>query len=183
KMVLPSFLAGFEAYLKEKEELAKTLTGVFLQMHGWLDVFYTIIIIAVIPAIGEELLFRGVLQTEFHKMTKNGHLAVWIAAAIFSFIHFQFYGFLPRLFLGAILGYIYLFSHNLWLPIFGHFANNAFGVLWIYLENKGTFPNESELGFADSWIGAIVAVSATLIAFLCLRYIQKKNQDLRLHFD
>jgi membrane protease YdiL (CAAX protease family) len=181
KMVLPSFLSGFEAYLKDKEILAEKLTHVFLQMNGTLDVIYTLIIIAVIPAIGEELIFRGILQPEINRITKNGHLAVWITAAVFSFIHFQFYGFLPRLFLGAILGYIFLYSNNLWLPIFGHFSNNAFGVIWFYYESKGVFPKESEAGFTDSWQGLIILLSATLIAFFCLFYIKREHRDQRLY--
>ena len=63
----------------------------------------------------------------------NIHLSIWASAIIFSAIHFQFYGFIPRLLLGALFGYLYYWSGNLLIPMFAHFVNNAFGVIMIYL--------------------------------------------------
>ena len=92
-----------------------------------------LIVIALLPAIGEELVFRGMFQNEFFRGTRNIHLSIWVSAIIFSAIHFQFYGFVPRLLLGALFGYLYYWSGTLLIPMFAHFFNNAFGVIMIYL--------------------------------------------------
>lgn len=179
KMSFPAFLADVEAYLKEKESLAAEMTKVLLHMNGFWDVLYTLILIAVLPAIGEELLFRGALQNEIKRSMKNIHIAVWLTAAIFSFIHFQFYGFLPRLILGAVLGYIYVYSNNLWLPIIGHFVNNAFGVLWFYLEQNTEFTSDLNETLASSAGIIIILFSAILsicaLLFIKLRYPRFKS--------
>jgi membrane protease YdiL (CAAX protease family) len=91
-----------------------------------------IVILAIVPAIGEELLFRGILQNKIEMLSKNKHIAIWITAFIFSFIHFQFYGFVPRLLLGALFGYLYIWSGNLTIPILAHFINNGFTLLLLY---------------------------------------------------
>jgi membrane protease YdiL (CAAX protease family) len=176
---LPQFFAALESYLKELESQAETLTKAFLTTDSWGGLLYTLLIIAVIPALGEELLFRGALQTELQRWFRNGHLAVWLAAAIFSFIHFQFYGFLPRMVMGAVLGYLYLYSNNLWLPIAGHFANNAFGVLWFQLEQSGAVPSEKENSIADSWSGLALALLLAFASLALLVYIKKQVEKSR----
>jgi len=176
---LPQVFAALESYLKALEAQAETLTKAFLTTDSWGGLLYTLLIIAVIPALGEELLFRGALQTELQRWFRNGHLAVWLTAAIFSFIHFQFYGFLPRMFLGAVLGYLYLYSNNLWLPIAGHFANNAFGVLWFQLEDMGTVPSEKESGIFDSWQGLLITLVLSFAAFLIIRKIKIEQEKSR----
>ena len=98
-----------------------------------LELFFNIAVIAIIPGIGEELLFRGVIQRNLEKFFKNPHKAIWIAAIIFSAFHMQFEGFLPRMLLGAMLGYLYYFSKNLWVPIIAHMVYNAFQIVAAYL--------------------------------------------------
>ncbi len=90
-------------------------------------------VIAVVAGLAEELIFRGCLQQIMQQIVKNKHIAVWVTAFIFSAIHFQFYGFLPRMLLGALLGYLFLWSGNIWVPIIVHTANNVIGVITAYL--------------------------------------------------
>lgn len=97
---------------------------------------FNLLIIALIPAVGEELTFRGVLQQGLSRRM-NPHVAIILAAAIFSFIHFQFYGFLPRMFLGILLGYMFYVSGSLWTSILMHFVNNGTAVVLYYLNDKG----------------------------------------------
>jgi len=132
-IVFPDFLHGVELWMKQKETQAADLTKVFLTFNGTASFIYIMIIVAVVPALGEELLFRGVLQKIFIQWTKNPHWGIWITAFIFSAIHVQFYGFLPRMLLGALFGYLFLWSKSLWLPILGHFINNGTVVVTIYL--------------------------------------------------
>ena len=115
------------------EELTKYLTE--FESTGYL--LAAIIVIAVIPGIGEELLFRGFLQNLLKRIFKNDHAAIWIAAILFSAIHFQFYGFVPRMLLGALFGYLYYWSGNLLYPIIAHFINNFVSLIALYVYQKG----------------------------------------------
>lgn len=130
---LPDFLSGVERWMIEKESQARELTEMFLNTRTITGLLITIIIVAVIPAIGEELLFRGLLLKLFSNLFRNIHVGVVLSAILFSAIHLQFYGFLPRMVLGIILGYLFVFTGNLWVPIFVHFLNNASSAIVYYL--------------------------------------------------
>lgn len=97
------------------------------------ELWFNLVVVALIPAIGEEWVFRGVLQKNLQRVFKQPHLAVWLSALIFSAIHFQFEGFIPRMVLGALLGYLFVWTNNLWIPMIAHFVNNAVQVLAQYL--------------------------------------------------
>jgi membrane protease YdiL (CAAX protease family) len=150
KMNLPDWLSGVEEWMKIKEEDASNITDLLIDSSGFGSMTFNIILLAVIPAFGEELLFRGVLQQLLCRIFRTGHLGIWMTAIIFSTIHFQFFGFLPRLILGLSFGYLFYWSRNLWVPIIAHFVNNAVPVIlayyigWrelkektIYLKNQG----------------------------------------------
>lgn len=163
---LPEFMRGFELWMKSSEENAAKLTEVFLQYNSVLELFFNVIIIALIPAVGEELLFRGAIQRIFGDWTKNAHLAIWISAILFSALHGQFYGFLPRMLLGAMFGYLYLWTGSLWLPILGHFTNN-FGALVIHvLIGKGVIPKEAEKFGAEGEMVIPVVISVLMVGYL-----------------
>ena len=119
------------------EEQAAAVTEKMLTVDTFGGLLFNLIVIALIPAVGEELTFRGVLQQSLTRGLKNPHVAIVLSAAIFSFIHFQFLGFLPRMFLGILLGYMFYVSGSLWTRIAMHFVNNGSAVLLYYLNNKG----------------------------------------------
>lgn len=125
----PEFIARMHAL----EETYEKLIGLFGNVGTFSGLLLNILMIAVLPAIAEELLFRGVFQRFFTEWTKNTHAAIWITAFIFSAIHMSYFGFLPRLVLGAFMGYLLVWSGSIWLPIIAHFTNNFFGVLGLYL--------------------------------------------------
>lgn len=129
----PDFMSSIEAYLQRTEKEAETLTEAFLKTTSINGLCINLLMIGVIPAIGEEFLFRGVLQRIFSNWTKNSHWGIIISALIFSAIHMQFYGFFPRFLLGAMFGYLFLWSGSLWLPILAHFVNNSLAVIAYYL--------------------------------------------------
>ncbi|MEC9209994.1 MAG: CPBP family intramembrane glutamic endopeptidase [Bacteroidota bacterium] len=112
----------------DSEEMVKA----FLKMNTISDLLYTLIVIAVVPAIGEELLFRGYLQQKICKWLKTPHTAIVIIAFLFSVIHLDPEGIIPRFVLGVLLGYLYYWSGSLWLPILAHFVNNAQAVIFSY---------------------------------------------------
>ena len=133
----PGFLSGFEDWAREKEEELKLITDFLTEFNSFSQFFIVFIIVAVIPGIGEELIFRGILQNKFHLFFKNIHVAIIVTAILFSGFHMQFFGFVPRLFLGILFGYIYYWSGNIWYPILGHFINNGFTLILIYLYQTG----------------------------------------------
>jgi len=131
----PEFLSGFEKWATETEELAAQMTEYLTSFDNTGQFLIAFVVIAVIPAIGEELLFRGFLQTEFYNSTRNIHIAVWVAAILFSTIHMQFFGFVPRMLLGALFGYLYYWSGSLSVPIFAHMVNNGLTLVLFYLHD------------------------------------------------
>ena len=122
--------------MREAENTAAELQERFLSGTSYLDLFVNIVVMAIAPAVCEELLFRGVIQNQLEKWFKNAHVAVWVAAIIFSAIHFQFYGFFPRMILGAALGYLLVYGKSLWLPIVAHALNNFMAVVVAWGANK-----------------------------------------------
>ena len=162
QLILPDFLAPLEVWMKQSEQSAEQITKLFLTFNGLSSFFYVMLIIAIVPAVGEELLFRGVLQKIFEKSFKNYHVAIWVTAILFSALHMQFYGFLPRLLLGAIFGYVFYWSGSLWLPILGHFINNGSVVILSYFYPE--MMNNTEITFFEgdiNWVATII--SGTLL--------------------
>jgi len=134
---LPDTLSGLEQALAEMEESAQKLTMAIAGTSDFSVLLLNILIIAVLPALGEEMIFRGLLLPLIARWTKSKHLAVWISALLFSAFHLQFYGFLPRLVLGALLGYLFVWTRSLWAPVLAHFVNNALALVLIFMITKG----------------------------------------------
>lgn len=132
------------------------------------DYFFTMLILAITPALFEEMFFRGCMQQTLVKMTRSPFLGIAITSIIFSAVHISFFGFLPRLFLGLLLGYIFYYSKNLWLPVIAHFLNNAFGVTVLYsLSRSGKLTREAIDETYPLYYGLIglVAIIAIFIYF------------------
>jgi len=166
KMVLPDFLKGIEAWMKEKEELAAKMTIQLITVRSNFDFVVNLIMIAVLPAIGEELMFRGGVQRALERSFGNPHLAIWLSAIIFSAIHVQFYGFVPRLLLGAGFGYLYYLSGSIWYAMFAHFLNNAYAVCAAFYMQKHNMPldkADEPIGFP--WYGYLISAIITIALF------------------
>lgn len=172
-VVLPHFMSGVELWMQQMEHQSELLTEKFLSVSSYSGLALNLLVMAAIPALGEELFFRGILQTVLGEKL-NRHLAVWITAFIFSAIHLQFYGFLPRFLLGAALGYLFLFSGSIWASIVAHFINNALAVLLFFLTFNGylTFDMDA-LGTQNTWwLGFL---SLTLVCLLFYRLNRTKE--------
>jgi uncharacterized protein len=135
-MKLPGFLAGVEEWMRQKEKELEVLTRQFLVMNSWGDLALNLFMIAALPALGEELMFRGGLQRIFTRWFDSYHTGIWIAAIIFSAIHVQFYGFIPRMLLGALFGYLLVWSNTMWVPVLGHFLNNGLTVVAAFVYQR-----------------------------------------------
>ena len=135
----PGFLKGLETEARELEERAQELTRYLTQFSSPTRFLVGLLVIAVVPAIAEELVFRGVVQRNLVQWFGSRHVGVWLAAAIFSAIHFQFFGFIPRFILGLLLGYLYEWSGNILVPMAAHFTQNAFQLVLLYAQQRGAF--------------------------------------------
>jgi membrane protease YdiL (CAAX protease family) len=175
---LPEFLKSIEIWMQRLENNAEVITKAFLAGSDISTYLYNLFLIAVIPAIGEELMFRGIVQRILHDWTKNIHIAIWISAILFSAMHFQFYGFLPRMLMGALFGYIFYLSGSLWIPILAHFINNALAVSLHFLMNRGyNIDYLEEVGTGNNAL-FFVACSAIIIFLLLLQfYFLRKEEE------
>ena len=162
------------------EQRAEQLTREFIKMDSLLDLGINLILIAIIPAVGEELLFRGYLQESFSKWLQNAHLAIIFSAFLFSAIHLQFHGFFPRFFLGILLGYLFLLSGSIMIPIFAHFVNNALVVIFSYT----SFINYSSVtDYKTTFVHALFSfISIVLLLFLLYNVI-KNRKNHKVNFD
>lgn len=160
-----------------EQQAQQTTERVFLTDLSTSALITNVLIFALLPAISEEFFFRGIIQQTIRKISNNAHLAVWITAIIFSFIHFQFYGFFPRILLGALLGYIFVWSKSLWLPILIHFINNAVMIILFiqYHDNKIVI----EFGTGKTWWFAPIGFIITLGALVYM-YKTRKKTDIFL---
>jgi membrane protease YdiL (CAAX protease family) len=123
-----------------------------------LQMIFTVFLVAVIPGIGEEMLFRGTVQQQFVRLIKNPQVAIWLSAAFFSAIHFQFEGFLARMLLGALLGYLFYWTNNLWIPAIIHFLNNGLQVVGMFAMKikPDDLDNYKDIGI--SWWMALISL-------------------------
>lgn len=167
QLKLPHALGAIEAQMKASEAEIALLTKKLLDVHSLKGLFGNVFLIAFIPALGEELFFRGALQQIFQNK-KNAIMAIWLTAFIFSAIHFQFYGFVPRFLLGAFFGYLLVWSGNLWLPVLAHFANNAIAIVFYYLKYNGfQVVDIDTIGTGNTlWIGCVSGLLALIMIVL-----------------
>ena len=161
---LPPFLSGVERWMRNSEDSARKLTDAFLSTGEWSGLLLNLMMIAGLAAIGEELIFRGILVRLFGEWTRNVHLSVFFPALLFSALHLQFYGFFGRLVLGMILGYIFIWSGSLWVPVLVHFLNNAMAVILSFLDQRGIINTDLE-SFGSSQNIIVIAGSFILMIF------------------
>jgi membrane protease YdiL (CAAX protease family) len=171
----PEALKGIEESLRSMEAQLTELTKYLTTFDSTAQVVTAFIVVAILPAIGEELVFRGILQKELFRGTNNIHVSIWISAAIFSAIHMQFFGFVPRMFLGVLFGYLYHWSGNLTLSMLAHFVNNGFMVIALYLHQQKLIDVDIESTESVPWQAVIFSAIFTTILLYSFRkfYLQK----------
>jgi len=167
--------ASWEATFHKLEETYEKQVKVLAHITGWGEYIISMIIMALAPAIFEETLFRGGLQNILQKLTRNPWISIGFTSIIFSLIHFSYYGFLPRVALGVILGLIFYYSQSIWLSIFAHFFNNAIVVTeMFYLSRKGKPVEEAMNDTFPIWWG-ILAMAALMVFFRVFRKFAEKD--------
>ena len=191
QIALPAFLEPLEAWMKTQEETAKNLTDQFMHVTTFGGLIINLLLMAVLPAISEELTFRGVLMNLFkakgEKLEVKGesvpHLAIWCSAILFSAIHLQFYGFVPRMLMGALFGYMLVWTGSLWTPILMHFTNNAMAVILYFVSLRAGWDIEmmDAIGTNDTlWLGVVSMVITIVGIYAFRRSITMSNASSRI---
>ena len=166
RIALPESLDFIEQILKQQEEAAAALTERFLQADNIGVLLLNIGLMAFLPALAEEISFRGTLQQILAGKSQI-HIAIWVTAFIFSAIHMQFYGFIPRMLMGAMFGYIFVWTGTLWVPILMHFTNNTFSLLMSRIPSIGDAEHYSDiLPTAQYWL---IFGACVILVIFCVR--------------
>jgi uncharacterized protein len=177
---LPEWMSGIEEWAMSKEQAMEQVTLFLTDFSHVGEFLFAFLIIAVVHGIGEELVFRGLIQPKIAWLTNNVHAGIWITAFFFSFFHMQFYGFFPRMLLGALFGYLYIWSGNLVVPIIAHIVNNGFTVTVLYLMKLGyVAPDLESPEKITTTVGLFSALFtiALLVGFrFYYRQLEKKGQ-------
>jgi membrane protease YdiL (CAAX protease family) len=167
----PEFMKEFGDWARVQEDKLMEMTKVLTNFDSPSSFIIGLIVVAVLPGIGEELVFRGLIQNELWRGTKNIHIAIWASAFLFSAIHIQFFGFVPRLLLGALFGYMYYWSGNLLVPMIAHFFHNGFTLTMIYLYNQGS----TDINIDSEESAPVLLVALCGVATFVLLYYFRRN--------
>lgn len=182
-IAFPDSLKGFENIIKSMEQKSQQSIDILLGFKNnpsVINLIMSILIVGLLTGLSEELFFRGALQNLFHTRPMNIHYAIWITAVIFSAMHFQFYGFVPRVLIGAFFGYLAVWSGSLWLPVFAHALNNSLVVLstWLLARNSLTIDINkvgTEASSTSATLIAISAIATTLGIIVLYKHLHNKK--------
>lgn len=165
---LPASLHEFETTLKTLEEERVKIVEQLLSGKGATFFLINILVVSILPALGEELFFRGILQTLLTNWFRNLHVGILATAVVFSAAHLQFYGFLPRLILGMYFGYLFFWSKNIWIPILAHFFNNSIAVFLSFIVDGTDTRFTRYLSQMNNTSALALCISIVLTVFLIL---------------
>ena len=178
----PDSMAALEESLRAWEDQAAAMTDVILQGSSVMTLISGILVVGVLTGFAEESFFRGGLQRIMHRYGVNAHVAIWGAAFIFSAVHFQFFGFVPRLLLGAAFGYIYYWTGSLWCSAFAHALNNSLVVIFAWLQNGGVNADDIEsLGVCESgfpWFFTISLIITVVFIWYHKKFFKKWHRRM-----
>ena len=179
QMVFPEALKELEYWMKTMEETNAQMMQKMLYADNIGIFLFNIGVVCVLAGVGEEFMFRGLLQNIFGKLFKNLHVTIWIIAIIFSTIHFQFYGFLPRMLLGAYFGYLLYYTKTIWIPVLAHFTFNCFSVViaYIFQDSPQEMQDVDAIGTGSSWWVAVASLALFAFCFSKIRLNQVKRTD------
>jgi len=158
-------IRSIDQFLRYLEGDAEEIMRAFTATRSLWGLLVNLLMVGVIAAVGEELIFRGLIQRLLHGMVKNIHLAVLISSILFSAFHFQFFSFLPRFILGVVLGYLMYYGRSIWYPILAHFVNNAMGVIYYYFNSRGSADDMLEEIGTSTMMPMAALISLLLFVF------------------
>lgn len=157
QMVLPESWAGIEEWMKQKENASEQLIEQLMDETQLGCLVLNVLVVAVLAGLSEEICFRGMIQGSLG----HNHWGIWLTAILFSAIHLQFYGFVPRMLLGALFGYMMVWSGSIWIPITMHITNNACVTILYYIAHlRGMDTTKMDaFGTGDTlWVGIVCGI-------------------------
>ncbi len=159
--------SDIEQWMRNTEAAARAVTEQLTTGMTFPSFIMVICLVGILTGIGEEVFFRGALQRIFIQRPINAHMAIWSTAFIFSALHFQFYGFIPRMLLGAFFGYLAWKSRSLWTPIIAHAFNNSIVVVSAYLASSGLVSSDfNSIGVPQSGELPILAIISLVVTVI-----------------
>ncbi len=173
--VFPEALAGLEAKLKALEDTLAETSAFITRFDSIGQLMLGLVVVAIIPGIGEEFVFRGLVQNHVYGISRNIHVAIWVSALLFSLFHMQFYGLVPRMLLGALFGYLYYFSGNIIYPMVAHFFNNGFTLVLLYLFQENMVDYNIDDAEVLPWYQVIFSTAITLMLFFAFHRNANRN--------
>lgn len=177
QLQLPEFLSEVETWMKETELQLMELTKFLTDFQSIPELLTGILVIGVFAGIGEEMFFRGLIQPKIQFYLRSPHLGIWVTAFIFSAIHAQFFGFLPRMFLGAVFGYLYHYTGSLIYPIVGHICNNTLTLLLVYFANQGLLEFDIQSTEPISYPAAFGGLLVLILGFLYFKKVNRATDE------
>ena len=173
---IPDRLGSIKEQILKSEQDSELMMDTFLNQESVKGLLVNLLMIALIPALGEEFLFRGLVQRIFTEWTRNHHAGVWIGAVLFSLMHFQYYGLIPRILLGACFGYMLVWSRSMWLPVLAHFINNGVAVVFFHFYFNGSLKFDLDnIGAMDETYLYTLLSAVMVILFMSLLYAGKRT--------
>lgn len=174
---LPDSMADIEQWLRAMEDNAEGLVQSMMGANTPGNLIVNILIIGIFAGFSEELFFRGTVQRVLATANMSPHVAIWTSAFIFSLLHFQFFGFVPRLLLGAMFGYLLLWSGSVWLPMLIHTINNSMFIILMAFTGSG----EPDFGSqSQSWVAIAISAVLTALTLAALEKSKTVNQELKI---
>lgn len=174
KVTFPHALSEIEQLFRTLESRAKKLTGLLVSADSRGILVFNVLILAILPALAEEFLFRGAIQRLIIERSGKVHLGIWISAFLFSLFHFQFYGFVPRLLFGALFGYIYFWGRSIWYPVLCHALNNSLAVVVTYYWSDSAL--EESFITSYKWLYILVGLGMSFGLYYLYYWQQKTLQ-------
>jgi membrane protease YdiL (CAAX protease family) len=171
-------LKSIQDWMREKEDTAQKMTTVLLEMKTVGSMVKNVLLVGLLTAIAEEFMFRGVIQTIFTRWTKSANWAVWITAILFSSFHMEFFGFLPRMMLGVLLGYMVVWSGSIWPAVWGHFINNGTAVVVTYLYQHKQIKVNPDSQHVFNYSSYLFSLIIVLFLLLLYRYMATGKKPL-----
>nr|WP_295933755.1 CPBP family intramembrane glutamic endopeptidase [uncultured Dyadobacter sp.] len=175
---LPKIFTEVERWMRAKEQEKTLLTQGLLRTDSLSKLFVSLMVFAFIGPLGEELFFRGVLQRKLNEWGLSSFKSIWAAAVIFSLIHFQFYGFFPRLLLGALFGYLFYWSGNICIPVVAHVVNNGLFVLTAFVHERWPWLGANIEIVIDNWLSCMISVALSALALFFFWRRSFKRMDV-----
>ncbi len=169
--------------LRAAEDTSQALIQAMMQLDSPYALITNLVIMALLPAIGEELIFRGLVQRIAVRLAENVHAGIWISATLFSLMHWQFEGFFVRQLLGALFGYLLYWSGSLWLPIIVHFVFNGLQIVAQYAYFQGAIDVDIDQELELTTGNLVMGAAALILTLILCNYVHRKRQSERLEYE